>query len=60
MPKWKALSVYRRRDIIAMEMSKKAPMKVEEHLCALSAGNGHRTTTVMNEDGAGDKERKVN
>ena len=35
-------------------------MKVEEHLCALSPDNGHRTTTVKNQDGAGDNERKVN
>ena len=56
----KTNSVYRRYNIIDMEVIKEATTKIEEHQRALKPDNDHSTTTVKDEHGAGDNERKVN
>jgi hypothetical protein len=48
-------SVYRRYNIIDMEVMKTATAKIEEHQRqVVKAENSHRTATVGTEDGAGD------
>jgi integrase len=54
-------SVYRRYNIIDMEVMKTATAKIEEHQReVVKAENSHRTATVNSKDGAGDNEGKVN
>jgi hypothetical protein len=56
----KTNSVYRRYNIIDMEVIKEATTKIEEHQRALKPDNDHRTTIVDSKDGADDKGTKVN
>ena len=54
-------SVYRRYNIIEMEVMKAATAKIEEHQReVVKAENSHRTATVSSKDGAGDNTGKVN
>jgi integrase len=53
-------SVYRRYNIIDMEVLKEATAKIEEHQRGIKPENSHRTTTVNSKDGADDKGTKVN
>jgi hypothetical protein len=53
-------SVYRRYNIIDMEVMKEPTTKIEEHQRALKPDNSHRTATTSNETSADDKQRKVN
>ena len=54
-------SVYRRYNIIDMEVVRMATAKIEEHQReVVKAENSHRTATVGNKTDAGDNERKVN
>jgi Phage integrase family len=56
----KTNSVYRRYNIIDMEVIKEATTKIEEHQRALKPDNDHRTTTVNGEHGTDDKTDPVN
>jgi len=54
-------SVYRRYNIIDMEVVKTATAKIEEHQReVVKAENSHRTATVSTETGADDKTKSVN
>jgi hypothetical protein len=53
-------SVYRRYNIIDMEVIKEATAKIEEHQRALNPENNHRTATPSAEIGADDKTDPVN
>lgn len=53
-------SVYRRYNIIDMEVIKEATAKIEEHQRALKPENSHRTATAKDEIGADDKTDPVN
>jgi integrase len=54
-------SVYRRYNIVDMEVLKTATTKIEEHQRKIvEAENSHRTAIVSTKDGAGDNQRKVN
>jgi integrase len=54
-------SVYRRYNIIDMEVVKTATSKIEEHQREIvKAQNSHRTATVAIENGANDKTDPVN
>jgi hypothetical protein len=52
-------SVYRRYNIIDMEVIKEATAKIEEHQGALKPDNSHRNTTDNSESGADDKTNPV-
>ena len=56
----KTNSVYRRYNIIDMEVIKEATTKIEEHQRALKPENDHRTTAVEGGHGAGDNKGKLN
>lgn len=56
----KTNSVYRRYNIIDMEVVKEATAKIEEHQRGIKPENSHRTAIVNNEDGAGDKGKGIN
>jgi hypothetical protein len=53
-------SVYRRYNIIDMEVIKEATAKIEEHQRALKPENSHRTATASEEIRADDKTDPVN
>jgi hypothetical protein len=54
-------SVYRRYNIIDMEVMKTATAKIEEHQReVVKAENSHRTATVSAKSGADDNGTKVN
>jgi hypothetical protein len=54
-------SVYRRYNIVDMEVLKTATTKIEEHQREIvQAENNHRTTIVSTKDGADDKTDPVN
>jgi hypothetical protein len=54
-------SVYRRYNIIDMEVMKTATAKIEEHHREIvKAENSHRTATVDSEHGSGDKGKGIN
>lgn len=53
-------SVYRRYNIIDMEVIKEATAKIEEHQRALNPENNHRTATADEQIGADDKTDPVN
>jgi integrase len=53
-------SVYRRYNIIDMEVLKEATAKIEEHQRGIKPQNSHRTTTVDSKNGVDDKRTKVN
>ena len=53
-------SVYRRYNIIDMEVIKEATAKIEEHQRALKPENSHRTATTSDETGMDDKTDPVN
>jgi integrase len=53
-------SVYRRYNIIDMEVMKEATAKIEEHQRALKPENNHRTATTRGEFGTDDKKEPVN
>ena len=53
-------SVYRRYNIIDMEVIKEATAKIEEHQRALKPENSHRTATTSDEIGVDDKTDPVN
>jgi integrase len=53
-------SVYRRYNIIDMEVIKEATAKIEEHQRALKSQNSHRTAIANDEIGADDKTDPVN
>ncbi len=54
-------SVYRRYNIVDMEVLKTATTKIEEHQRKIvEAKNSHRTAIVSIKDGAGDNDRKLN
>jgi hypothetical protein len=53
-------SVYRRYNIIDMEVIKEATAKIEEHQRALNPENNHRTATPSAEIGTDDKTDPVN
>jgi len=53
-------SVYRRYNIIDMEVIREATAKIEAHQRALKPENSHRTTTDNSEAGADDKTDPVN
>lgn len=53
-------SVYRRYNIVDMEVVKEATAKIEEHQRALKPENNHRTATASDEIAADDKTDPVN
>jgi hypothetical protein len=53
-------SVYRRYNIIDMEVLKEATVKIEEHPRGIKPENSHRNAIVNSKDGADDKGTKVN
>jgi hypothetical protein len=53
-------SVYRRYNIVDMEVVKEATAKIEEHQRALKPENNHRTAIASTKDGADDKTDPVN
>jgi hypothetical protein len=54
-------SVYRRYNIIDMEVMKTATAKIEEHQReVVKAENSHRTATVNSKDGSDDKGKRIN
>ena len=54
-------SVYRRYNIVDMEVLKTATTKIEEHQRKIvEAENRHRTAIVGIKDGAGDKGKRIN
>jgi len=53
-------SVYRRYNIIDMEVIKEATAKIEEHQRALKPENSHRTAITSDEIGMDDKTDPVN
>ena len=54
-------SVYRRYNIVDMEVLKTATTKIEEHQRKIvEAKNSHRTAIVSTKDVADDNERKLN
>ncbi len=53
-------SVYRRYDVVDMEVMKEATAKIEEHQRALKPENNHRTATAKDEIVADDKTDPVN
>ena len=54
-------SVYRRYNIVDMEVLKTATAKIEEHQRDIvKAENNHRTAIVSTEDGADDKGKPIN
>jgi hypothetical protein len=54
-------SIYRRYNIIDMEVVKTATTKIEEHQREIvKAENSHRTATVSTKSGANDKTDPVN
>lgn len=52
--------VYRRYNIIDMDVIKGATATIEEHQPALGPQNNHRTATNSDQSGAGDKTEPVN
>jgi len=52
--------VYRRYNIIDMEVLKEATAKIEEHQRGIKPENSHRTPTVKEKGGADDNGTKVN
>jgi integrase len=53
-------SVYRRYNIINMEVLNEATAKIEEHQRGIKPENSQRTTTVSTERGADDKGKEIN
>jgi len=53
-------SVYRRYNIVDLDVIKEATAKIEEHQRALQPENNHRTATANEEIGADDKTDPVN
>jgi integrase len=53
-------SVYRRYNIIDMEVVKEATAKIEEHRRALEPENNHRTATASSKIESDDKTKPVN
>ena len=54
-------SVYRRYNIVDMEVLKTATTKIEEHQRKIvEAENSHRTAIVSTKDGADDKGKRIN